>query len=1408
MTASLIGSLLPPFSPPAQAAALVLLPTCTTAGGSVSASGSGAPPGLYVTFHMPQAMGWSSLQVPVGATRSDMMGSFGGRFSLPSGLAPGSYTVEARWAQGMGSGLLGTATVTVVAQAASCPQDPSTGDPSTASYLGPVLGVFMVSPNNGWAVGNPNASSKNKFWHYDGAAWSVHPQEFDAGLYSIFMLSATEGWAGGYYAGNLVFYRYDGQSWSLFQTLAAGTYESQVKAIRMTSSSDGWAVTSEAFYHFDGNQWSPAFSRGAQDISMVSSQDGWALSAGSLYRYKAGQWAVSEFGDPLLQSATLYAIYMVSATDGWLAGTASAGPGFMAHWDGSDWKVTLSSYGLSCPGAVFDVRSIFMASSKVGLAVGRNCMFGYDTNRSSGWQAVSTPAPYNQFSGQLRNLTLRSVFLTSPTQGWIVGEEDWGTSPAGGFYRYTGASLTLNPTSGPPGTPVIAKGTGFSPDSQVGLSWGGSLALAKVWPQTDGSFTSTVVVPGEVLSGTYNLVAENVLAGADGNARSAEAAFKVTSLPQNTTVYSIEAPASAYARLAGSYGSAPPGEIDGQYILKVRVSRVQPLPWQPASGVGVTFNLLESPSGVSLSANSATTDSPGWASTTVNLGQAEGTTILSVASGTASQNVLIQAFRQPAPPSGLPPGFVPGAITGGLSAPPVIKLKPSSGPPGTQVEVQGSGFQSSFVDLYFDGQTRLGGTYAFAGSLGATLKVEVPLGAAVGDHTVTAINKAGDYASATFTVGSPASLLPTPTPTTPPVGCAAVDPCATPTATPTPNPAVDGTVTGVVYDRATGKPVSSKYGTSLRPAKVEWSVVKEVYTDEEGRYSISLPQGLRFLRAVNDWYKDLWDKAGGEPVAVSAGKTTVQDFYLDRKQGVIQGKVRLEDPVFGNVMRGLEGIGMKFVNYYTSGTYQAYTDQDGAYTVCVPVGTYRMQIEMNQQAAIYGLLGQILKTQHEIDVGVLQSIGKSLEARAGARSPAEAASCAVGGGATVQHDVTFLGALAAPAAQPGQKYQVQGTVKDSVTGEALSGVDIMAWKVKGLHGCSGPQELIQVGSARTDTSGKYILSLEEPGAYQLAPSFPDLMSGLPQCIDVEAFNVSGVDFAATAPSFLTTSCPVSGQDRRLQSFSLKEFLDYVRAVLSKAVPGSEFPDAVEAGVEVYKTTMNQVMAYNTAVVTALVNDDLNNPAITIRVDSLLIDDAWAAHQKPGVLNRLLVDLGPYWRKLKTAADADLTMVDRKAIVGILSGYYKQFPQGTSKCTGPRLQVQGHSPFTLLLVDEEGRQTGVDPTTQVLTNTIPGASYTGPLTRTQVLEVPYPSGRYWVQATGTGAGQWAIDVVGLLGQKAVASSTLTGTIQTGATFLASASVAASGLEPTIQVSVPATMARKVHLPFLAKAAQGW
>jgi photosystem II stability/assembly factor-like uncharacterized protein len=198
-------------------------------------------------------------------------------------------------------------------------------------HVGGLLDVSMVSRDEGWAVGGGGS-----IFHYSGGAWMIAPSPTTAQLRSIAMISATDGWAVGE---NGTILHYTGSVWS---TVASPT-DSFLYSVAMVSANDGWAVgqvgESGFLLRYTDGTWtevpSPADAF-LTSVRMVSADEGWAVGDGFnaqsvIFHYTAGTWQTMT--SPTSQP--LESVAAVTASDVWAVG----GEGTILHYNGATWSV-------------------------------------------------------------------------------------------------------------------------------------------------------------------------------------------------------------------------------------------------------------------------------------------------------------------------------------------------------------------------------------------------------------------------------------------------------------------------------------------------------------------------------------------------------------------------------------------------------------------------------------------------------------------------------------------------------------------------------------------------------------------------------------------------------------------------------------------------------------------------------------------------------------------------------------------------------------------------------------------------------------------------------------------------------------------------------------------------------------
>jgi hypothetical protein len=284
---------------------------------------------------------------------------------------------------------------------------------------GNLIGVSMVSPNEGWAIGKLTkiplgAVPQNvvTLYHYHAGNWSAVDVTIDenfspddiAGIGgAISMDSASDGWAVLHnWLASSVLLHYWGGAWS--QVAPDQTPPGNILSVQAISPTSVWAIVGlnadfASISHFDGTRWTSQTITGVHSdvgfsnvtaLHMQSDEEGWALAdlnstSGQtvnhvLLHYANGAWNVeSVFNrDPTL---TFSALSIVSPADIWaLGGTLTAD-----------------------------------TSASVERMLSHPVLYHF---HDGAWQAADLPiAPGD-------DVALGRVVMTTPGDGWLVGKDN------------------------------------------------------------------------------------------------------------------------------------------------------------------------------------------------------------------------------------------------------------------------------------------------------------------------------------------------------------------------------------------------------------------------------------------------------------------------------------------------------------------------------------------------------------------------------------------------------------------------------------------------------------------------------------------------------------------------------------------------------------------------------------------------------------------------------------------------------------------------------------------------------------------------------------------------------------------------------------------------------------------------
>jgi hypothetical protein len=223
--------------------------------------------------------------------------------------------------------------------------------------------VQMLAPNGGWMLcSGLNGTQAAGFLHYDGMAWAAQPLHLQVNdpaphrvaLNAFAMVSPTEGWAIGDTTpaetpNMAVILHYLNGRWSVHDII----HSAGLQSISLSSAQDGWAVGSvkstdanipgpitPLLLHYNGAAWSAAqnpradyygAADGIQRVAMFSMHAGWLLLQSGLYgrdrplspllRYDGAVWASSPLPvPPSAEEWQIDGVTPASAGEAWAIG--------------------------------------------------------------------------------------------------------------------------------------------------------------------------------------------------------------------------------------------------------------------------------------------------------------------------------------------------------------------------------------------------------------------------------------------------------------------------------------------------------------------------------------------------------------------------------------------------------------------------------------------------------------------------------------------------------------------------------------------------------------------------------------------------------------------------------------------------------------------------------------------------------------------------------------------------------------------------------------------------------------------------------------------------------------------------------------------------------------------------------
>ena len=244
-----------------------------------------------------------------------------------------------------------------------------------------------------------------------------------ANLHSVVLVSPTEGWAVGDSAGSngSLLMHYDHNTWTRIATPAGMQENDSLIEIALDSPNDGWVIgtnpdqvvngrdTAGILLHLTNGVWQVTdrnLLSIPRTIALDTTKDGWLAGDDGLVMHYDGTTWHQMLLPKALKSMSFMALSIVGPNDIWFADTF----GNIAHFDGQQWTLTQFSYHDAT------VAAFAMTSDQSGWAL-INQIGSSQTvalhNVAGEWLPVQLP----------KNKGITGLALSSDSTGWAVGSE-------------------------------------------------------------------------------------------------------------------------------------------------------------------------------------------------------------------------------------------------------------------------------------------------------------------------------------------------------------------------------------------------------------------------------------------------------------------------------------------------------------------------------------------------------------------------------------------------------------------------------------------------------------------------------------------------------------------------------------------------------------------------------------------------------------------------------------------------------------------------------------------------------------------------------------------------------------------------------------------------------------------------